>query len=56
MAQRFIDFKKVAQFFLGGVANLCPEDLGKVILAGGYVLACWLMLYFLYKKDTFLKV
>ena len=56
MAQRFIDFKKVAQFFLGGVAGMCPEDWSKVILTGGYVLACWLMLYFLYKKDTFLKV
>ena len=56
MAQRFIDFKKVARFFLGGVADMCPEDWSNVILTGGYVLACWLMLYFLYKKNTFLKV
>ena len=56
LAQKIIDFKRVARFFLGGVADMCPDDWSKVILAGGYVLACWLMLYFLYKKDTFLKV
>lgn len=56
LAQKIIDFKKIARFFLGGVADMCPEDWGKVILAGGYVLVCWLFLYFLYKKDTFLKV
>ncbi len=56
LAQKIIDFKKIARFFLGGVADMCPEDIGAVILAGGYVVACWLMLYFLYKKDTFLKV
>lgn len=56
LAQRFIDFRKIANFFLGGVANLCSAEVGAVILAAGYVAACWLMLYFLYKKDTFLKV
>jgi predicted acyltransferase len=56
LAQKIIDFKRVANFFLGGVADMCPEDWSKVILTGGYVLACWLFLYFLYKKDTFLKV
>ena len=56
LAQKIIDFKKIARFFLGGVADVCPEDWSKVVLAGGYVLVCWLLLYFLYKKDTFLKV
>jgi predicted acyltransferase len=56
LAQKIIDFKKIASFFLGGVADMCPEDWSKVILTGGYVLVCWLFLYFLYKKDTFLKV
>lgn len=56
LAQKIIDFRKVARFFLGGVADMCPEDWGNVILAGGYVVACWLFLYFLYKKETFLKV
>ena len=56
LAQKIIDFKKIASFFLGGVADMCPEDWSKVILTGSYVLVCWLFLYFLYKKDTFLKV
>ncbi len=56
LAQKIIDFRKISRFFLGGVADMCPDDVAKVILAGGYVAACWLMLYFLYNKDTFLKV
>ena len=43
-------------FFFGGLAGLCGDAWGKAILAAGYVLICWLILYFLYKKNVFLKV
>lgn len=43
-------------FFLGGVAGLVPEALGVVILKISYFAAAWLMLYFMYKKNVFLKV
>ena len=56
LAQRIIDFRKIASFFCGGLADLCPEDVGIVILRAGYVAVCWLFLWFLYKKNTFLKV
>lgn len=56
LAQKIIDFKKVANFFLGGVADICPDDWSKVVLTGGYVLACWIFLYLLYRKGIFLKV
>ena len=56
MAQRIIPFSSVNKFFLGGLAGLCPEPVGKVILAAGYVTVCWLFLLFLYRKKVFLKV
>lgn len=56
MAQRIIDFRKAAEFFTGGVVALCPADVGGVIRSASYVAACWLFLYFLYRKDVFLKV
>ena len=56
MAQRIIPFRNVSDFFLGGLAGLCPEPVGKLILAIGYFAVSWLFLWFLYKKKVFLKV
>ena len=56
MAQRIIPFSSINKFFLGGLSELCPEPVGKLILAIGYFLLCWLFLWFLYKKKVFLKV
>ena len=32
------------------------ENLKPVLLCLGYILVCWLFLFFLYRKKTFLKV
>lgn len=56
MAQEIISFRAIDDFFLGGVASLFPEQIGAVILNAGYVLVCWLFLYFLYKQQIFLKI
>ena len=56
MAQRIVPFKSVGKFFFGGVAGQLPPLWGDVVTTGGYVLVCWLFLYFLYKKRVFLKV
>ena len=56
MAQRIIDFRKASEFFTGGLVALCPADVGSVIASLSYVAACWLFLYFLYRKGVFLKV
>ena len=56
MAQSIISFSSVNRFFLGGLVGLVPEAWGTVIYAFGYVAICWLFLYFLYKKNTFLKI
>ena len=46
----------INKFFFGGLAGLCSEQVGEVILDAGFVLVCWLFLYFLYKKKVFLKI
>lgn len=56
MAQRIVNFGGVSAFFLGGVANLCPEQWRGVILSAGFVLCGWLFLYFLYRQKIFLKL
>lgn len=56
MAQIIISFWDISKFFLGGIANLIGGPYRSVVLYGGYVAACWLFLYYLYKKKTFLKI
>lgn len=56
MAQAFIGFRGISRFFLGGLARLAGGPWENLILTAGYLLACWLFLYFLYRKKVFLKV
>lgn len=56
LAQAIISFSGVSRFFLGGIAAHVPEAWGSFILSCGYVAVCWLFLYFLYRKNTFLKI
>jgi Uncharacterized conserved protein len=56
LAQRIIDFNKISNFFLGGIINHSPENIGALISNIGYFTVCWLFLYFLYKQKIFLKV
>ena len=51
-----MDFNAVAKFFVGGVAGLLPPAWAGVIVAAGHMAVCWLILWFLYRKNTFLKV
>lgn len=56
LAQRIVGFGRISDFFLGGLASKCPEAVAAVISSAGYVAVCWLFLYFLYRKNVFLKV
>ena len=56
LAQRFVGFGTASKFFLGGLAGLLPEHWGHLVLGLGYISACWLFLWFLYRKNVFLKV
>ena len=56
LAQRIINFSQISRFFFGGVAGKCPEVWASIINATGFIVVSWLFLYFLYKKNVFLKV
>lgn len=56
MAQQFVDFSKVTNAVFGGTVRLFPESLHSVLFWVGYIVLCWLFLYFLYRKKIFLKV
>lgn len=56
MVPRIIDFNHARDFFLSGTMALCPEQYAKVIGLAGALLLKWLFLYFLYRKNIFLKV
>lgn len=59
MAQRFIKFDFMANFFLGGIAGASDvgvPGLGKVWLTAGTLAAEWLFLWYLYKQRLFLRV
>lgn len=55
IAQEFVDFREIAEFFFGGTARLTGDSQALVMLCG--VLATkWLLLLFLYRKRIFLRV
>ncbi len=56
IAQSVIGFSGIAAFFLSGVTELCSEPWANVVNKLGYMIVCWLFLYFLYRKKVFLKV
>ena len=56
LAQRIISFDGIQKFFLGGLEGICPPELSAVVSDAGYMAACWLFLYFLYRHKVFLKV
>ena len=56
LAQSFIPFGKISESLFGGLAGLFGPAGSSLVLAVGYTALCWLFLYFLYRKNTFLKV
>jgi predicted acyltransferase len=56
LAQVIINFGHTSKFFIGGIAGKFPELWANLINTTGYIAVCWLFLYFLYKKNIFLKV
>ncbi|MDR1222033.1 MAG: DUF5009 domain-containing protein [Tannerella sp.] len=56
LAQSVIGFSRISNFFFGGLAGKFPEVWANLINSTGYIAVCWLFLYFLYRKNVFLKV
>ncbi|MHC4122799.1 MAG: acyltransferase family protein [Planctomycetota bacterium] len=54
-AQRFVDFERIAKFFVSGAARYAGA-FEPVVLAIGILAVKWLLLWFLYRKRIFLKV
>lgn len=51
-----IDFQKISHFFLDGVASVTGEQVNVIVISFGVLLAEWIFLYYLYRKNTFLRV
>ena len=56
MAQRVISFQGIAKFLFGGMVSLLPSVWQSTGTMLAYVSVCWLFLYFLYRRNIFLKV
>lgn len=56
LAQQFIDFSKPVNTLFGGILKFLPEDYYTLGWWCCYMLVCWCLLYFLYRKKVFLKV
>ena len=56
LAQQFVDFSKPVNALFGGVLKLLPEGCYTLGWWCCYMLVCWCLLYFLYRKKVFLKV
>jgi len=56
LGRHIINFALIRDFFFAGIASKCPKEVSAIILSCGYVLVCWIFLWFLYKKKIFLKV
>lgn len=56
LIQRIVKFNDIAQFFIKGLCSYLPDDWRLLMLGITRVTLCWLLLYYLYKKKTFLKI
>lgn len=59
MAQPIIGMRQANEYLFSGLWRHLPDscgDLKQVLTYLGYTIVCWLFLYFLYRKNTFLKV
>ena len=56
MLQRIVDCARINRFFFGGFIKLFNGDWNKLANHTFYILTCWLILFFFYRKKIFLKV
>jgi predicted acyltransferase len=55
LGTRIVDFDYTSRFLFGGLARLAG-GAGVLVLGTGVILIEWVLLYFLYKKNVFLRV
>ncbi|MBO4287526.1 MAG: DUF5009 domain-containing protein [Kiritimatiellae bacterium] len=56
LLQRAVDCDKISRFFFSGLAGHCNKPGADAVIAAGHIAVCWCVLYFLYRKQTFMKV
>ena len=56
VAQRVLNFHHMTGFLGNGIANLFPDSATTAAYTGIYIIVVWSFLYFLYRKNIFLKV
>ncbi|MBR3651663.1 MAG: hypothetical protein IKN52_15530, partial [Victivallales bacterium] len=56
MMQRIVDCSRINRFFFGGIIKWFEGDWNKLAWHTFYILTCWLILFFFYRKKIFLKV
>ena len=56
LLMRIVPFRSISKFFLSGVAGLGEGNWPSVVLVAGQIVVEWMLLWWMYRKDTFLKV
>ena len=53
---RFVGFNQMSRYFFSGIAGLGGAQWHTLVILVGQIMIEWLVLYYLYRKKTFLKV
>lgn len=56
MMAHMFDFRLIGNIFVGGVSGLCPPNVQAFIQAMAAMTVMWLIMYYLYRKKTFIKI
>lgn len=56
LMMHFMGFGGMSRFFLSGIAGMGGDDWSRLVILIGQISAEWLVLLFLYRKQTFLRV
>ncbi len=51
-----VDVSHTTLAFLGWIIKLLGDNAGQLVLVGGNIILCWLLLYLMYRKKIFIKV
>jgi len=53
---RIVDVKSISLFFTGWLAKTVSEQAGQLVISLGSLAVVWLVLWFLYKKEVFVRI
>ncbi len=56
MMAHMFDFRLIGNIFVGGLSSLFPSNIANFIQALGAMAVMWLIMYWMYRKRTFIKI